>query len=126
MVALAAPTRNERRVIAEEATADIASRPGPEMEMRCEFVKRMQLGLEGARDAFASHAHQDAVASWRRASAQAGGSRRVGFGGSNVAGRSRFGRRAQNTDKNNIDHASRYRRLDRTVAECRARCSHVI
>jgi hypothetical protein len=53
MVALAAPTRNERRVIAEEATADIESRPGPEMEMRCEFVKRMQLGLEGVCDAFA-------------------------------------------------------------------------
>jgi len=37
MEALAAPTTNERRVITGETITDIASRPGPEIEMRCEF-----------------------------------------------------------------------------------------
>src|SRR5258708_28819248 len=106
MVALAAPTSSERRLIAEETTALMTS-PGPKSRRDTSSLSRAPLMRGGARDTSASRAHEDAVADGRRASAQAGRSRRVRIGGRNMADRNRCNRRADNIDKNNTDYDGR-------------------
>src|SRR5258708_10915529 len=115
MVALAAPTSSERRLIAEETTALMTS-PGPKSRRDTSSLSRAPLLRGGARDTSASRAHEDAVADQRRASAQAGRSSQGRIGGANTANRNRCNRSTLNVDENDYNYYHRLGLPHHTVA----------
>src|SRR5262249_57326011 len=98
--ALAAPARNERRLIAGRMMRDIDSRPVPEERDAARVCPQLNSDSPAT---LPRRTRAKTPSPQRRVSAQDGGSRRVGIWGKSVAGRSRRSGRADGLDGDRLE-----------------------